>query len=51
MSGRRSAAVERALKLCKPGSDVYRIATKAGVAHTSLIRALQAEKRWPLKKT
>lgn len=43
MSGRRSAALEKALKLYKTGDDVYEVAARAGVSASTLYRALKSK--------
>ena len=42
MGARQSAAVDRALKdMGKPGAKLYRVATKRGVAPSTLYRAMK----------
>jgi DNA invertase Pin-like site-specific DNA recombinase len=44
MSGRPSAATEKALKLVKGGSTAYAAAKKTGIALSTIYRALKRSK-------
>ena len=44
MSGRQSAAVDRALKEYKKGDSIHKLAKKHGIAHTTLYRAIARKK-------
>ena len=50
MAGRRSAALEEALRLYKPGVNVYALAAQVGIAASTLYRVLPASVKRKTKR-